>query len=218
MTLTKCKQYRSCPALALALVFLTFLAGARADEKLKTYEKVDVHGKVSDEQNKPLPHVKVCLSDQVTGEQKTASTNREGFFQVSSPFSHPLSLEIEPPHGSGLAQAFFENLPARQDRQLFVHLAKGFPVNGRITFSGTALKGIEVKALPQNPESEHEQIYGGGKTVTDGSGKFNLILTPGRKLLFVENRRYTNVARETKRSITVTADTKLGDVTLPSPQ
>jgi hypothetical protein len=205
---------RSLAAVLLALACTALIAKS---EDIPVDETADFRGKVTDASNKPMGHVKVTLTDKVTGESKSTSTNGNGQFWVSTQSQHPLSMQFTPPNKSGLASAFFESLPAREDRQLIVHLSKGFPVEGRLTFAGGPLKGLRVRILADNPIDDHERIYGGGETITGANGSFRLSLTPGHKQMFVSNDRYSNVTREIKRKLTVTNDLKLGDIDLSLP-
>lgn len=189
-----------------------------ADEKIPVDQSADFRGKVTDEANKPLAHVKIRLTDKVTGKVKTSSSNGQGLFWISTQSPHPLAMEFEPAEKKGLATALFDNLPAREDRQLFVHLAKGFPVTGRVTFGGRALKSMLVRALPEPPDDEHEKIYGVGKATSAGDGTFRMVLTPGRKRLVIYNTLYSNIAKESNRPITVTSDLPLGDIDLRGAQ
>ncbi len=202
--------------LATAAVTLWALPPALCED-IPVDETAEFRGKVTDAANKPLGHVKVTLTDKVSGASKTTSTNGKGQFWISTQSQHPLSMQFTPPEKSGLASAMFDTLPAREDRQLIVHLSKGFPVEGRLTFAGGALKGLRVRITAEHPSDDHEKIYGGGETTTGSNGTFRLSLTPGHKQMLVLNDRYSNVARETKKKLTVSNDLKLGDIDLSLP-
>lgn len=193
-------------------------SAALAEESIPVDETADFRGKVTDEANKPLSRVKVRLTDQVSGQTKTTGTDRDGQFWISTTANHPLALEFEPPAKAGLASAIYDNLPAREDRQLFVHLSRGFPVSGSITFSHRPLKDLQVRVVAESPANDREKICGGGRAVTTGNGSFHFLLTPGRKKMVIYNDKFGNIARQTVKTFTVSADLDLGEIDLsPSP-
>lgn len=204
---------------AFLFVFsLIFSAPAFCEQEIPVDNSADLRGKVTDPSNAPLSRVKIRLTDSVSGESKTTSTNGEGQFWISADWPHNLMLEIEPAPKLGLAGAVFDDLPAREDRQLIVHLARGFAVDGRVTYGGNPLKGMQVRVFPADDQDEHQKIYGRAKATTGGNGAFHMLVSPGRKSLVIINERYSNIERKTIREITVTADVAAGDIDLSSKQ
>ncbi len=214
------QTFQTCLYLLVGLTWCGVLQVAKpaAADTTTITPQAQFRGKVVDPGNSPLGHVRIRLADTTSDEHKTASTNSDGQFWIAAHWTHPLDLEFTPGRASGLASAIFTNLPAGQDRQMIVHLVKGFPLTGLITFGGRALKGIVINIEPQDPSDMHEKIYGSGRACTKDDGIFTMVVAPGRKRLAIINRLYSNVIKETSREVTVSSDLNLGQIDLPAIQ
>ncbi len=196
-----------------AAVVLAVLSWHPAAAQLDT--STDFRGMVTDPSNKPLGHVRVYLKESDGTTVASTATDGRGRFSISSTSGERLSLEFVPKPKSGLATALYENLPPRQDRQLIVHLPRGFKVTGRVVAAGNGLKGLTVKVTAVKPDNERERVYGGGLTTTVSDGRFTVWLMPGRKWLYVLNERYYDRVSKIKQAFTVTGDMDLADIQLP---
>ncbi len=120
------------------------------------------------------------------------------------------------PSKLGLASAIVEGIPGNETRNVIVTLKKGFLVSGRVVGNDKGLKGIIVKAISADlNKNEKARIHGGGAVVTDRGGKFEMVLTPGRKKLVLLNKQYSEFSDHAEIDVTVSADTDIGNIEVP---
>lgn len=194
-------------AFALAAALSLVPAGAQVEPS--------VEGQVVDWRGIPVKGARVRLINKETGGSLSATTGRSGRFSIVHRPSAGCELTVLPPPGSGHAQAYLPDLPGKQTRHLVIHLHKGFAVSGRVTYDGKGVKGMLVQVRPELAQDSRQDVHGGGDATTDGDGRFQLTLTPGKKTLTVRNERYTGLAREVKQSLAVTEDAVLPDIAMP---
>ena len=197
----------------LVALALCFVPAAYGEEDEQLY----VNGKVTDQHNNPVAGAKLFLKDKASGKRLIAEANSRGDFQLKHPPTVRESLEVIPPSKTGLAQAFLDNISGERTKHVIVQLKKGFSVDGRVLVDGKGAKGVWVTVVPQTTKGMNDPIHGGGRTITDGSGSYHLVLTPGRKKMLLTNDRYEHVAGEAWHEVTITGDTAMPDLSLPSP-
>jgi hypothetical protein len=176
---------------------------------------IDIGGRVCDHMNKPVPGTKVRLKDATAGTVlSTASTDSDGQFSFKQPKCSTCALEIIPSPKKTLETALINGIPGDKTRQFAVRLEHGFALHGRVVHRGKPLKGLSIRALPADLDTEKGTIHGGGWGTTDGAGRFTLILTPGQKLLTIYNDKYPSLTSKLTHTITVIADKNIPDIEL----
>ncbi len=177
----------------------------------------NVHGTVLDEANEPVRWVQVQLWSKDGSISESTETDRKGEFEiVHAPNATQCFLEVIAPSKLGLASAIVEGIPGNETRNVIVTLKKGFLVSGRVVGNDKGLKGIIVKAISADlNKNEKARIHGGGAVVTDRGGKFEMVLTPGRKKLVLLNKQYSEFSDHAEIDVTVSADTDIGNIEVP---
>lgn len=194
------------PAIASICASICLCAGAFAEEAVK------IGGRVTDSAQHPLAHIKVVLRDDDTGETQQKTTDSAGHFEFVDPQCSACSLLIAPPAKSGLSMALLESIPGNKPRTVAVQLQRGFAVSGRVSHKGKPLKGILVKVSAQ--EAGARTVHGGGLALTNAKGIYTLALTPGDKLLTIQNNRHVGASSDYQQRFSVTRDTRV-NVELP---
>lgn len=203
--------------ISLCQTFIIALVACITCGKAYSYGMEVVSGRVTDQHNKPVRSAKVDLWERDGEIFKTAKTNRHGEFKIKHIRCGPCSLEVVAPPKTRLSQAFVEDVPGNEDRSVLVSLRRGFLLEGRIVHNGKGLKDLVVKVYStEHHKEDKERIYGGGATTTGFRGGFKMVLTPGNKRLVVVNKKYPELARKHQSELTITKDTKIENVELPS--
>src|SRR5438128_2075901 len=94
--------------------------------------KIDLAGKVVNEDNHPVNHVLVVARERDGKTVLTAHTDGLGRFDIWRWPSARCTVQVVPPEKTGLAQALLTNVPAEEDRHFIVVVHKGYHVRGRV--------------------------------------------------------------------------------------
>ena len=94
----------------------------------------------------------------------------------------------------------------------------GFTLSGRVHYAGSGLKSLEVRILADSGNLQNNGANNRGRVITrtDKHGIFHCVVTPGDKVVIVSNPIYSDLAAQVTQPITVTSDTRVGDLELPA--
>jgi hypothetical protein len=174
--------------------------------------KVKVTGKVIDGTGKPVAHALVIMRDHDSNTEVHASTDIRGHYEAMHPPERHCSIQVIPRPKSGMAQAILNDVQADEGHHMVISVHKGFLVQGRVVSGDKPLKNVRVRAVPQEGDIRHD----GGEATTDGHGNYEMVLTPGTKILEVtraHDKKGTGVAQH---EFNVTADGTVPDITVPA--
>lgn len=142
--------------------------------------------------------------------QETRSDGN-GEFEVQHDEVKPLTLEVNPPLNSGLAQALIPNLPGTENRKVVVTLKPGNLVTGKVMHAGKPLKGIILRVNSHGPsDNASHSIHAGGATITKSDGTFSMNLIDGVKKMYMVNDQYQGLPRAKEHVFTVDGAGHLG--------
>ncbi|HEY9785126.1 MAG TPA: carboxypeptidase regulatory-like domain-containing protein [Candidatus Obscuribacterales bacterium] len=177
--------------------------------------QVEIRGRVTDQQQKPIAGVPVSAWDQDGEWSISTKTDENGRFSLNHKNCDKVFVEVAPPLKSSLASALFEGLPGDKTRQIIVHLRKGFAVRGKVVReNGQGIKGVVVK-ISSLQQAGSGNAHDGGAIVTASDGSFKLILTPGAKMMQIINSRYPDLKERVEQRFQVTFDGSLDPVIIP---
>lgn len=179
-------------------------------------ESTFLKGKVLDAEGKPVGGAKIIVHDEDKAEDSSGKSDGKGNFAVEHEPCNSLSFDVVPNPKSGYSRAHYAHVSGEQSKHFIVQLHKGFKVSGRILAEGGGVKGLEVKFIGKDEGvGTSHVVHGGGVATTDGDGEYELLLTPGKKLVQIKNELYSNLSPVYQHEVTITSDTKLPDMTLP---
>lgn len=194
----------------LALLLATWALPAHAIQKV-------ISGQVRGDKNEILRGVKVDLWTTDGSVSMSTRTDSKGKFSFTHEKCDTCFLEVFAPKKSNLASALVDDIPGDEGRSVIVTLKKGYPVTGRVISEGKGLKGVIVKAYSSaHDRNRKERVYGGGATITDRSGNFQITLTPGDKRIVLLNNKFDKLSKSTSFNAKVIVETDLGEIELPS--
>lgn len=197
-------------SLSATLLILLFNPAAFADEPTM------LKGKVMTSENHPVPGAKIVIQDEQGGAETRGESDGQGKFAIKHSECTYFSFDVIPPRNSSWSRARFEHVSGEAGKHFIVQLQRGFSVTGRVTAGGVGLKGVTVKALPNDATmSNVEVVHGGGIARTGKNGEYHLILTPGQKLIEVTNDKYSDLPPSAQQKVAVSGDTKLPDIVFP---
>jgi hypothetical protein len=174
----------------------------------------EIGGRVVNSQHTPVQDVQVKLLNEKHEVMAQTQVGNDGSFSMKHRPCVVCVLQVIPDDKSNLASALIEKIPGDANRKFLVTLQNGFRVKGRITGAGKGLKGLLVTVVATGDEQAHVHTGGEAKTARDGS--FVMNLTPGPKLLTVQNDKYSNFVAAYEHKLNVTADQEMTDIQLPS--
>jgi hypothetical protein len=193
-------------ALAASVVSLTALA----EEQQPT-----ISGRVLDHARQPLSGIQVRLFQEGGDFDMSSTSGADGGFTFEHKPAGKLSLQVVPDPKFGLANALIEGIPGDQGRNFAIVLQRGFAVRGRVVSGSKGLKGIPVRVISAESGFDPRHVHGGGFSLTNRDGSFEMVLTPGPKHLEIMNDRYRNLISHFDKEFTVTSDMRLSDLVLP---
>ncbi len=207
---------------SMAALFFLLLFVMQADFPGSAYGREEkyvaqntISGRVVDMAGKPLKSVRVNLWTKDGSVSLTSKTDGKGGFKFLHEKSPPCYLEVLPDKDSQLACATIDNIAGDTDRSIIVNLKRGFLVTGRVCSGEKGLSGLIVKVYSeQHSKNPTERVYGGGAVRTGRNGKFEMVLTPGRKHLVVINERFSELKKRTEANFDLSSDMELEDVKL----
>lgn len=173
-------------------------------------------GKVLDTEGHPVAGAKITLHDQDHDEYKTGKSDAKGEFEIEHEQCNSLTFEVQPPPKSWLTPARYAHVTGDMSKHFIVKLHPGFKVSGRLKASGQALKGLDIRFIGHEGSGHSSTVHGGGSTKTKGDGSFSLLLTPGKKTIEIRNNKYAGLAELYQHEVTITGDTELPEMTLPT--
>ncbi len=193
-------------ALTICLVMMSPAANA---------DSAFLKGKVMDAEGKPVGGVKIVVHDEDKQEDSSGKSDGKGNFEVEHEPCNTLSFDVIPNPRSGYSRAHYAHVSGEQSKHFIVQLHKGFKVSGRVMAEGSGVKGLEVRFVGRDEGGTSHVVHGGGVATTDGDGDYEVLLTPGKKIMQIKNDVYSNLAPVYHHEITITGDTKIPDITLP---
>lgn len=188
---------------------------AMSATSLAAEESLMLKGKIINPDGQPVTGVKIVIHDEESGEEIKGDSDGKGKFAIKHAPCSYFSFDVIPPANSSLSRAHFQHMSGEAGKHIIVQLHRGFSVKGRVTAHGVGLKGLLVKVSPNDTSmSNVEVVHGGGTTRTGRNGEYQLILTPGNKLIEIKNDRYSDVPATARQSIAVSGDISLPDIEL----
>lgn len=179
-------------------------------------EPAVLKGKVLDSEGRPVGGAKIIVQNEDNMQESSGKSDGKGDFEVEHQACNTLSFVVLPSKKSGFSNAHYAHVSGEHSKHFIVRLHKGFHVSGRILAEGQGIKGLEVHVLGQDEgKGSSHTIHGGGAARTKGNGEYELLLTPGKKIIQIKNDVYSNLAPVYQHEFTITGDTKLPDMTLP---
>lgn len=173
----------------------------------------EIGGRVLDSHRNPVQNAQVKLFNEKHEILLQTPVSSDGSFSMKHRPCAVCSLQVIPDDKSNLASALIEKIPGDASRKFLVTLQNGFRVRGRITGAGKGLKGLIVTVVASGDEQKH--VHTGGEARTARDGTFVMNLTPGPKLLTVQNDKYANFVASYEHPLNVTADQEITEIKLP---
>jgi hypothetical protein len=173
---------------------------------------IEIAGKVTNEHKAPVKRALVILTDRNSGAAQKTHTDRLGHFTFSHPLSGLQSLQVIPAAKTNMAQAVLTDLPGDEPRHVLISVRKGVTVAGRVLFRDKPLKNVTVRVRTHDGDT----VHGGGQTVTDGKGVYQLVLTPGEKTFEVTDVANKESVGIYKENFHVTTPGTMPDLKLPA--
>jgi hypothetical protein len=174
---------------------------------------MELGGRVLDSHHNPVSSAQVKLFNERHELLLSMPVASDGTFSMKHRPCVVCTLQVVPDDKSSLASALIEKIPGDANRRFLVTLQSGFRVKGRVTGGGKGLKGLLVKVVAAGNDQKH--VHSGGEARTARDGTFEMTLTPGQKLLTVENERYANFVASYEYKLEVTADQEVTEIQLP---
>lgn len=196
----------------LILIFLITCAGSHAGSA--SAAETALKGQIVDQDKRPVKGAQIHIySDDGAG--SSGNSDGKGNFKVRHPECRNLSFAVMPSVASGLCAAFYDRVSGEISKHVFVQLRRGFLVQGRVQAQGKGLKGLRLRfrAKDEN-KSRDEAIHGGGLTYTGRDGRFSIVLSPGHKIVEINNGRYPELEGLVHKEILVSGDARLSDLSL----
>lgn len=173
-------------------------------------------GRVLNQEQRPVSGAKIVILDEESGEQMKGESDGKGRFAVKHAACHNFSFSVVPPANSGLSRANFQHVSGEAGKHFIVQLHRGFAVSGRVVADGAGLKGLLVKVSANDQTmTNSEAAHGGGSCRTGKNGEYQMVLTPGQKIIEIKNDRYTNLSATIQQQLAVSGDTRIPDIVLP---
>lgn len=175
-------------------------------------KKFLLSGRIVDAQGQPHPGMPLYVWEPDGDFAQETRSDRNGEFEVPHDEVRPLTLEVNPPLNSGLAQALMVNLPGTENRKVVVTLKPGNLVSGRVMHAGKPLKGIILRVNSHGPSESaaHHSIHAGGATISKNDGTFSMILIDGVKKMYMVNDQYQGLPKSKEHVFTVDGTGHLG--------
>ncbi len=196
-------------SLSPALVGPLQSAAAKDDDVILS----EIAGRVLDSQRNPVVNAQVKLLNEKGDTILSTDSANDGSFSLKHGPCVLCTLQVVPDDKSALASALIENIPGDANRRFLVTLQHGFKVKGKITGNGKGLKGLIVKVVAAGDDPKH--VHSGGEARTARDGTFVMNLTPGPKLLTIDNQKYLNFVSKYEHELHVVEDQQLSDINLP---
>ncbi|MBX9696112.1 MAG: carboxypeptidase-like regulatory domain-containing protein [Cyanobacteria bacterium] len=192
---------------------LTEPAEARKEEKYVA--EFTISGRVVDMVGKPIDKIRVDLWTKEGSLSLSTKTDKRGSFKFVHEKCQPCYLEVLPRKESQMACATIDNISGEENRSIIVNLKRGYLLSGRVCAGDKGLPGVVVKVYSEEHEKNPTaRVYGGGAVKTGRDGKFEMVLTPGKKHLVVINNKFSEIKRRTEANFEISADMELEDVKL----
>jgi hypothetical protein len=195
-----------------AILISAAVAVLLAVPALAQQNKVKVTGKVVDGTGRPVAHALVIMRDRDSDSEVHASTDIRGHYEAMHPPERRCLVQVIPPAKSGMAQAILNDVPADEGRHMVISVHKGFLIRGRVMSGDKPLKDVRVRAFPHEGDSSHD----GGEATTDSHGNYQMVLTPGTKVLEVTRSHDRKGLGIVQHEYNVTADGAVPDIAVPT--
>jgi hypothetical protein len=198
------------------LVIFTLIALFALPQTCTAEEQMMLKGKVLSPEHHPVAGAKIFIHDEENGAEIKGSSDGKGKFSIKHAACSFFSFDVIPPSNASLSRAHFQHVSGEAGKHFIVQLHKGFAVTGRVVAGGVGIKGLLVKAAPNDTSmSNVEVVHGGGATRTGRNGEFQLVLTPGQKIIEISNDRYSDLATAARHPVAISGDTRVPDINLP---
>lgn len=174
-----------------------------------------ISGTISTAAKKPMPGVQVILLNQTGVQLSSGVTGERGGFSFKHTLCRRCTLQVLPNLDTHYACAVIENIPGDTNRNFLLSLQRGFTVTGRVVSGKKGLKGIGLRAISMDPNTDGKKVYDGGLAITGRNGTFTMILTPGHKKIEITNSHFSELEGTTEMTIDVIGDAQLPDIEIP---
>ncbi len=174
-----------------------------------------ISGTISTAAKKPMPGVQVILLNQTGVQLSSGVTGERGGFSFKHTLCRRCTLQVLPNLDTHYACAVIENIPGDTNRNFLLSLQRGFTVTGRVVSGKKGLKGIGLRAISLDPNTDGKQVYDGGLAITGRNGTFTMILTPGHKKIEITNSHFSELEGSTEMTIDVIGDAQLQEIEIP---